>query len=60
MDLKIGDRVVVKLASIEGPGEKEFRARIIWRREIGEKRGNLYGLKLGPAAGPNDLLKEAA
>ncbi len=60
MDLKIGDRVFVKLASIEGPGEKEFRARIIWRREVGERRGNLYGLKLGPAAAASGLLKDAA
>jgi len=60
MELKIGDRVFVKLASNEGPGEGEFRAQIIWRRKVGEKRGNLYGLKLGPATAANSSSENVA
>jgi hypothetical protein len=60
MELTIGDRVFVKLASNDGPGEGGFRAQVIWRRQIDEKRGNLYGLKLGPAAAAGSLLKDAA
>jgi len=60
MELKIGERVLVRLTSNEGRGEEEFRALIIWRREIDEKRGNLYGLKLGPATAAGSLLKNAA
>ncbi|HXW16513.1 MAG TPA: PilZ domain-containing protein [Terriglobia bacterium] len=57
MELNIGDRVFVKLASNEWSGEVEFRAQIIWCRESDEKRGNLYGLKLGPAAAASGFLK---
>jgi len=60
MAIKIGDRVLVRLASPEGPGEAEFRARIVWCRRAGPERGNLYGLKLGPAAAGSSLLKDVA
>ena len=50
MSLKVGERAIVILASGEGPGEGEFRAQIMWRREIDEDKGFLYGMKLGRAA----------
>ena len=50
MSLKVGERAIVVLASGEGPGEGKFRAQIMWRREIDEDKGFLYGMKLGRAA----------
>jgi hypothetical protein len=50
MSLKVGERAVVVLAAGEVPGEGEFRAQIMWRREIDEDKGFLYGMKLGRAA----------
>jgi hypothetical protein len=50
MSLKVGERARIRLASPEGPGEGEFRAQIMWRREVDEDRPFVYGMKLGRAA----------
>jgi hypothetical protein len=47
MEVEVGDRVLVRLVSDEGPGEAEFLAQIMWCRKLNEKRGTLYGMKLG-------------
>jgi hypothetical protein len=49
MNLSVGDHVVIKIGPHEGSGEAEFRAQIVWRREVNKTRKMLYGMKLGPA-----------
>jgi hypothetical protein len=47
IDLQLGESAFIRLASPDGPDEDEFHARIMWRREIDEDCGFLYGMKLG-------------